>query len=195
MNNINLKIKFIDLIKYFADKDIHIDSSLSESELISGISSLENASKSQISFFEDTKLVDFLKNTEAKACFIKIKFVSLLPKTCTPIVVDNPYLCFAYTTNFFYPKRKTTGKISINSTINNNASISNNVEIGNYVTISENCEIFKNVIIENNVIIDKNVTIGENSFIGAGSVITKDIPPNTMWYGNPAKQIKKITRD
>ena len=34
------------------------------------------------------------------------------------------------------------------------------------------------------------VEIGENAFIGAGSVVTKDIPPNTLWYGNPAKEIK-----
>ena len=35
-------------------------------------------------------------------------------------------------------------------------------------------------------------TIGEKSMIGAGSVVTKDIPAGTMWYGNPAKFIKKI---
>jgi acetyltransferase-like isoleucine patch superfamily enzyme len=29
-------------------------------------------------------------------------------------------------------------------------------------------------------------TIGENALIGAGSVVTKDIPANTVWYGNPA---------
>jgi acetyltransferase-like isoleucine patch superfamily enzyme len=32
------------------------------------------------------------------------------------------------------------------------------------------------------------ITIGENSLIGAGSVVTKDVPPNTLWYGNPAEQ-------
>ena len=37
-------------------------------------------------------------------------------------------------------------------------------------------------------------TIGEYAFIGAGSVVTKDIPPNTIWYGNPAKQKGYITR-
>jgi len=31
------------------------------------------------------------------------------------------------------------------------------------------------------------ITIGENSMIGAGSVVTKDVPANTIWYGNPAK--------
>lgn len=36
-------------------------------------------------------------------------------------------------------------------------------------------------------------TIGENALIGAGSVVTKDIPANTVWFGNPAK--KKGTID
>ena len=39
------------------------------------------------------------------------------------------------------------------------------------------------------------VTIGEYAMIGAGSVITKDIPANTLWYGNPAKQHGYITND
>jgi acetyltransferase-like isoleucine patch superfamily enzyme len=36
--------------------------------------------------------------------------------------------------------------------------------------------------------------IGEYAFIGAGSVITKNIPPHTLWYGNPAKQKGYITK-
>jgi acetyltransferase-like isoleucine patch superfamily enzyme len=28
--------------------------------------------------------------------------------------------------------------------------------------------------------------------IGAGSVVTKDIPDNELWYGNPAKFVKKL---
>lgn len=36
------------------------------------------------------------------------------------------------------------------------------------------------------------VTIGENAMIGAGSVVTKDIPPNEIWVGNPAKFLKKV---
>jgi acetyltransferase-like isoleucine patch superfamily enzyme len=36
------------------------------------------------------------------------------------------------------------------------------------------------------------VTIGENAIIGAGSVVTKDIPPNTIAYGIPAKVQKRL---
>lgn len=39
----------------------------------------------------------------------------------------------------------------------------------------------------NSTIIAGN-TIGEFALIGAGSVVTKDVPPYTLWYGNPAQQ-------
>jgi acetyltransferase-like isoleucine patch superfamily enzyme len=37
-----------------------------------------------------------------------------------------------------------------------------------------------------------NVTIGENALVGAGSVVTKDIPANTIVAGNPARVLRKI---
>jgi acetyltransferase-like isoleucine patch superfamily enzyme len=36
------------------------------------------------------------------------------------------------------------------------------------------------------------ITIGENSLIGAGSLVTKDVPANQLWFGTPAKFIKNI---
>lgn len=37
------------------------------------------------------------------------------------------------------------------------------------------------------------VTIGDNCVIGAGSVVSKDIPSNSVAVGNPCKVIKSIT--
>lgn len=54
------------------------------------------------------------------------------------------------------------------------------------------------VIIEDNVWLGMNVCvlpgikIGENSIIGAGSVVTKNVPSNQIWVGNPAKFIKNL---
>jgi acetyltransferase-like isoleucine patch superfamily enzyme len=36
------------------------------------------------------------------------------------------------------------------------------------------------------------ITIGENSIVGAGAVVTKDVPPNTVVAGVPARIIKKL---
>jgi UDP-2-acetamido-3-amino-2,3-dideoxy-glucuronate N-acetyltransferase len=35
------------------------------------------------------------------------------------------------------------------------------------------------------------ITIGENAIVGAGSMVTKDVPANTIVAGNPAKFLKK----
>jgi acetyltransferase-like isoleucine patch superfamily enzyme len=37
-----------------------------------------------------------------------------------------------------------------------------------------------------------NVTIGENAIVGAGSVVTRDVPANTIVAGNPAKILRSI---
>lgn len=52
-------------------------------------------------------------------------------------------------------------------------------------------KIGKNCWIGEKVIILPGVNIGDNSIIGAGSVVTKDIPPNCIAVGNPARIIKK----
>ena len=52
----------------------------------------------------------------------------------------------------------------------------------------------KNVSITSRCIILPGVTIGDNSIIGAGSVITNDIPANSLVVGNPAKIIQIIKK-
>lgn len=49
-----------------------------------------------------------------------------------------------------------------------------------------------NVFIGNQCIILPNVTIGSNVIVGAGSVVTKDIPSNSVAAGNPAKVISTL---
>ena len=36
------------------------------------------------------------------------------------------------------------------------------------------------------------ITVGENSMVGAGSLVLKDVPPNTIVAGNPAKILRRI---
>jgi UDP-2-acetamido-3-amino-2,3-dideoxy-glucuronate N-acetyltransferase len=49
----------------------------------------------------------------------------------------------------------------------------------------------KGASIGSNATILCGITIGANSIIGAGSVVTKDIPDNTIAAGNPARIIRK----
>lgn len=84
--------------------------------------------------------------------------------------------------------------------------LGNNVRVGANVTIMDGdahqndprAGVNKPILIEDNVwigtsvMILKGVHIGENSLIGAGSVITSDVPANSVAAGNPCRIIKKL---
>lgn len=75
---------------------------------------------------------------------------------------------------------------NINPTIRNNKTIDKQSAVKLPVFIEDN------VFIGAHTTILKGVTIGKNSVIGACSVVTKNIPQNEIWAGNPAKFIKMI---
>jgi acetyltransferase-like isoleucine patch superfamily enzyme len=50
----------------------------------------------------------------------------------------------------------------------------------------------KGASIGSNATIICGIVIGENALVGAGSVVTKDVPPNTIVAGVPARVIKQI---
>jgi maltose O-acetyltransferase len=60
-------------------------------------------------------------------------------------------------------------------------------EYGAPVTIGNNCWLATGV----NVL--SGVTIGDGCVIGAGSVVTHDIPANSLAVGNPCRVIRQIT--
>lgn len=90
--------------------------------------------------------------------------------------------------------------------IADNVMIGPNVSIitsGHPIAPSERRDfvIAKPIVIEANVWIAANVTliggvtVGENSVLAAGCVVTRDVPPDTLVAGNPAKVIRSIADD
>lgn len=63
---------------------------------------------------------------------------------------------------------------------------------GHGVFVSKPVKIGRKVWIGGSAIILKGVSIGDNSIIAAGSVVTKDVPSNELWGGNPAHFIKQL---
>lgn len=56
----------------------------------------------------------------------------------------------------------------------------------------ERTVIKKGASIGSGAIILSNITIGDNAIVGAGSVVTKDVPPNSIVAGNPARLLRYI---
>lgn len=132
----------------------------------------------------------------------------LLGKCDNSIIIESDFFC-DYGYNIFAGK---------NFYINHNCVILDcaPVKFGNNVLIGPNCgfytamhpinaieratakEYAKPITVGNdvwfggNVAVLAGVTIGNNVVIGAGSVVTKDIPSNTIAFGNPCKVIKTL---
>lgn len=49
-----------------------------------------------------------------------------------------------------------------------------------------------NVWLGGGVVVCPGVTIGENTVVGAGAVVVRDLPPNVVAVGNPAKVVRKL---
>jgi UDP-2-acetamido-3-amino-2,3-dideoxy-glucuronate N-acetyltransferase len=105
--------------------------------------------------------------------------------------------------------------------IGDNVTIKPGVQIWDGVTLEDNVFVGPNVTFTNDLIprskeypktfaktivkkgasIGANATIiagniiGEYALVGAGSVITKDVPPYTLWYGNPAREKGRVNKD
>lgn len=105
--------------------------------------------------------------------------------------------------------------------VGNNVTIKSGVQLWDGVVVEDNAFIGPNVTFTNDLVprskrypesyaktvikrgasIGANATIiagrtiGEYALIGAGSVVTSDIPPFTVWYGNPARQKGFVTVD
>ena len=66
----------------------------------------------------------------------------------------------------------------------------------NFVVLDEGkIEIGDNVWIGGGVTVLPGVTIGNNVVIGAGSIVTKDIPDNSLAYGNPCRVHKTLPKN
>lgn len=63
------------------------------------------------------------------------------------------------------------------------------------VTIGKPITIGRNVWIATGATVIGGVTVGENAVVAAGSVVTKDVPANTLVGGNPARVIRSIGDD
>ena len=68
-------------------------------------------------------------------------------------------------------------------------AVLNRMEIGHFPERVGCIEVMDNVFIGYNVTILPNVKIGQNCIIGAGSTVTKDLEPNGVYAGTPAKRI------
>ena len=146
---------------------------------IQDIKDLLTSTKQDITFFHSKKYKDIAQKTEASFCITNEMLKNVLPKSCTPIVVDNVLVAVSKVTSSFYPDSINDDFDETVITINDiklkkKVSYGKNVLIGKNVSIGENCKIGHNTIIE------KNVTIGDNCSLGSNNIIRNTLIKNNV---------------
>lgn len=88
--------------------------------------------------------------------------------------------------------------IGVGALINFGSQVHHDVIVGKYAEVGPGSILLGNSKvgdfsrIGSNATILPKVKVGNNSIIGAGALVTKDIPPNSIAYGVPAKVVKTI---
>ncbi|PPR46557.1 MAG: UDP-3-O-acylglucosamine N-acyltransferase [Alphaproteobacteria bacterium MarineAlpha5_Bin9] len=169
MNN---KFSLKDIKNYLSENYINIQTNLNDNTIFDKISTLDSSTSNDLTFFHNEKYLNYLSSTKAKACLIKDIFADKLNGSCTPIIVKDPYLSFAYISQYLFNKTSSNGIIDPKSNISNKVEIGKNVQINKFVSILENTFIDDNVIIAENAVIGPNVYIKKNSYIMPNCVIS-----------------------
>lgn len=160
---------------------------------ITALNGLKDANSSELTFLENKKYINDLKNTKAGAVFVNEDNLSAVPSSCIALVCEEPYLALAKASKLFAPeiieldgekpiiggKTKVMPNVYIgkNSVIGSEcnimagAFIGDNVKIGNNVTIYPNVTIYRDCIIGDDCIIHAGTVIGSDGF---GFANTKD---------------------
>ncbi|MDP3265647.1 MAG: UDP-3-O-(3-hydroxymyristoyl)glucosamine N-acyltransferase [Sulfuricurvum sp.] len=150
---------------------------------ITGINTLKEAEKGEISFLSDSKYEKELSTTQASAVILPFAKAHLLPEDVVALISEEPYLMVAkLSKSFAKPIKSSDIKpiIGCESTIYPTAHIENGVKIGSGCTIMSGVYIGSDAIIGDNVILYPNVSIyrdsciGNNVMIHAGTVIGSD---------------------
>ena len=165
------------------------------SKIVSGISTLDLANSSQISYAVSEKYKNSLSDSNAGAVIIS----NNLKQFCNvdSIIVENVYLAYSILTRKF----KVTQKIEhfkyghqLNYKTSNIAAsslIGHKVKIGKNSTIGANCVIEDDVSIGTNTNIESNVTVQKGCEIGNNCVISPGVVIGSEGFGNARDHNKK----
>ena len=149
-----------------------------ENLIIKDVKTLDQAKKTDITFFDSLNYKDLAIKTNAGCCITKVSLQHFLPNSCQIICVKSVLFELAKVTAKFYP----TADIDYPDLSLKKPSKSKfqGVKFGNNVLVGNGVKIGKSSFIGSNTIIEKNVNIGKNCIIGSDVMIKNSIIRNNV---------------
>ncbi len=161
-----------------------------ESCEISGLGTLANAEKGQLSFLSSPSYVDQLSGCRASAVILSEKFISRWDGNA--LLSESPYVAFAHASKLFvetkvpapgvHPSAVVADDVNVpeSASIGPNAVVESGVQLGERVVVASSCHIGANAVLGDGSVLKPNVTLyhgvrlGRNVVIHSGAVIGAD---------------------
>lgn len=151
---------------------------------ITGLNTLLDSNENQLTFLENKKYINDLKNTKAAAVLVTSENASEVPSGTIALICDEPYLSLAKISKLFAPnvvemdgEKPLIGggtKVMPNVYIGKDSVVGSDCTIMAGAFIGDNVKIGNNTIIYPNVTVYRDCTIGNDCIIHAGTVIGSD---------------------
>ncbi|MCK4975254.1 MAG: UDP-3-O-(3-hydroxymyristoyl)glucosamine N-acyltransferase, partial [Sulfurimonas sp.] len=142
---------------------------------ITGMNSLKDATKSELSFVSDLKYKKDIQSSNAGAILVDSNSKEYVPDGCIALVVDFPYMQMAILSKYFAPPIENDtlapAEIGEGSVISPKAELANGAKIGKNCTIMAHVYIGAEAVVGDNTIIYPNVTVYRDCKIGSDCII------------------------
>jgi UDP-3-O-[3-hydroxymyristoyl] glucosamine N-acyltransferase len=155
-----------------------------EEKEITGLNTLLDSNENQLTFLENKKYINDLKNTKAAAVLVTRENAGEVPSGTIALICDEPYLNLAKISKLFAPnvvemdgEKPLIGggtKVMPNVYIGKDSVVGSDCTIMAGAFIGDNVKIGNNTIIYPNVTVYRDCTIGNDCIIHAGTVIGSD---------------------
>jgi len=140
---------------------------------ITGVATLVNANKSDISFLSNPKYKKFLPATQAGGVLVAVETASIVPTNA--ILVNDPYVAYAKVAAMLFPNSKVKSEIHQTAWVSPDSRCHRNVSIGANVFIDADVEIAEGVEIGPGCVIQQGAKIGSGSRLTANVTICKHV--------------------
>ncbi len=144
------------------------------------VKALDEASGSDVSFFDNRKYLPVLKETRAAAVFVSKEFAPRVPATSIPLISRDPYRAFAKSLEMFFPDAQHPKVAGGSTAIDESALIEEGAVIEAGAIVGPQAQIGRGSRIAAGAVIGYRVTVGRDCFVGPGASITHALIGNRV---------------
>jgi len=138
---------------------------------ITGVNTLQEAGRSEVSFLANLRYQEMLSSTEAVAVLVASDFSASDSFDSVLVRVKDPYLAFAKLQRHFNPQPVASGSRDPSAVIDSSASLAEDVDVAANAVIGKDVKIDSGSIIGAGCIVEDGAAIGKNCLLHSRAVV------------------------